>query len=213
MFKTKSLEHYFKPEVRNRGEDYYDEDAVYLSKAADTEIVAVIKATPPVRITLSAKSISDKVFTVACSCSSSQKGQLCKHIWGTILTAALDHPDFFDSKTDLVKAESTKSDFNEKLKAKQSTHRKEQYQKLKNEKKSKTAKASKTQHRPSYDDAAEEAIKYFAVNGFEITHPINLDTLKSAKKILSRVFHPDKGGSHEEALELNKHFDTLLTLA
>ncbi len=220
MFKTKSLEHYFKPEVRNRGEDYYDEDAVYLSKSTDTEIAGIIKASPPVRITLSAKSIADKVFSVACSCSSSQKGQLCKHIWGTILTASLDYPDFFDSKTDLLKANastksnsSTQSDFQEKLKTKQSTYRKEQYQKLKNEKKAKTGKVSKTQHRPVYNDAAEEAIKYFSENGFEISHPINLDTLKSAKKILSRVFHPDKGGSHEEALELNKHFDTLAALA
>ncbi len=223
MFKTKSLEHYFKPEVRNRGEDYYDEDAIYLSQATDTDIAAVIKATPPIRITLASKSISDPTFTVACSCTSSQKGQLCKHIWGTILTAALDYPDFFDSKTDLLKAEASTStkakrevsasqkEFQDKLKAKQSDHRKEQYQKLKSEKKSKKSSVGAS-HQTNYNEAAEEALKYFSENGFELSHPINIEALRSAKKLLSRVFHPDKGGSHDEALQLNKHFDVLAAL-
>lgn len=211
MFKIKSLEHFFKPEVRNRGEVYYDEDSVYLLQATDTDIAGVIKATPPVRVKLTSQSVSDATFTVDCSCTSSQKGQLCKHIWGTILTAALDYPDFFESKTDLIKADAAKltKPKHEELKAKQSAYRKEQYRKLKSEKKAKKASSS---HRPAYNDEAEAAIKYFSENGFELERPINIEVLQSAKKLLSRVFHPDKGGSHAEALQLNKHFDVLLSV-
>ena len=225
MFKAKILEHYFKPEVRSRGEDYYDEDAVYLSQATDTHITGVIKASPPIRVKLSSSSISDSTFAADCSCSSSQKGQLCKHIWGTILTAALDYPDFFDSKTDLVKADASESkskkrevsasqkEFQEKLKTKQSENRKQQYQKLKSEKKSKKSSASAAVKRPAYNESVEAALKYFSENGFDLGHPIKIESLRSAKKILSRVFHPDKGGSHEEVLALNNNFDLLEKLA
>lgn len=225
MFKAKILEHYFKPEVRKRGEAYYDDNAVYLSSATDTAISAVIKASPPVRISLITNSISDSSFEATCSCTSAQKGQLCKHIWGTILTAALDYPDFFDSKTDLMKGETaspskakrevtdSQKAFQEKLKSKQSAYRKEIYQKIKSEKKSQKNASSQKGHRNSLSESAEEALKYFSENGFELDRPIDLEKLKSAKKILSRVFHPDKGGSHEEALLLNKHYDTLASIA
>ena len=36
------------------------------------------------------------------------------------------------------------------------------------------------------------------------------EILKTAKKQLSRVFHPDKGGSHEEMVTLNANFDVLM---
>lgn len=221
MLEVSSLEHFFKPEVRKQGSQYFEEEAVFLSVASDTSISGIIKASPPIRITFISDSISDAVFKAACSCAASAKGQLCKHIWATILTAVEKHPDFFDSKTEIVKVENAQTAklkpkvspsqeaFKSQLKAKQSDYRKQQYQKIKSEKKAKKALAD-APPRPQYSDDVETALKYFADNGFEMGHPISSETLKTAKKVLSRVFHPDKGGSHDEILELNRNFEVVL---
>jgi hypothetical protein len=36
------------------------------------------------------------------------------------------------------------------------------------------------------------------------------DILAEAKRKLSRIFHPDKGGTHEESVELNQNCEILL---
>ena len=56
----------------------------------------------------------------------------------------------------------------------------------------------------------EDALKYFSDNGFELRGSMNAESINLAKKKLSRVFHPDVGGSHAEILELNKFTETLL---
>jgi uncharacterized Zn finger protein len=225
MLNIESLENFFKPEVRKQGLDYFADDAVFVSSATDTGVSAVIKASPPVRIHFSAASIADPIFNASCTCSASGKGQLCKHIWATILTVAEKHPDFFDSKTEIVKVDgaqsvaqkktksASQSEFQTQLKAKQSDYRKQQYQKqkerVKSTKSSKKPPSSKLS-KAGYSTDVESALQYFAKNGFEMPNGIEEQTLRTAKKVLSRVFHPDKGGSHEEILELNRNFDIVL---
>lgn len=60
-----------------------------------------------------------------------------------------------------------------------------------------------------YPQLVEKARQYFQNNGYEMKQPIGLNELIEARKHLSRVFHPDKGGSHEEILELNKNFQII----
>ena len=40
--------------------------------------------------------------------------------------------------------------------------------------------------------------------------PWDEEALKNAKKKLSRVFHPDIGGSHQESVDLNVNYDILI---
>lgn len=63
-----------------------------------------------------------------------------------------------------------------------------------------------------YSSEVEAALKFFSENGFPLDVPVDEAVLRKAKTILSRVFHPDKGGSHEEILTLNRNFDILLGL-
>lgn len=61
----------------------------------------------------------------------------------------------------------------------------------------------------AYPKLIEKARQYFQSNGYEMKQPLELNELIEAKKHLSRVFHPDKGGSHEEILELNRNFQII----
>lgn len=60
-----------------------------------------------------------------------------------------------------------------------------------------------------YSNEVESALKFFSENGFVFESTHDDESLKKAKKILSQVFHPDKGGTHEEATILNKHYEAL----
>lgn len=45
-----------------------------------------------------------------CTCPLSKKGQLCKHIWATLLTVADRRPDFLDGKEEIEKRTQDDSD-------------------------------------------------------------------------------------------------------
>ncbi len=51
--------------------------------------------------------------------------------------------------------------------------------------------------------------KYFSENGFELRNSMTKENVSQAMKKLSRIFHPDKGGTHEEFTELNKNAEIL----
>ena len=55
----------------------------------------------------------------------------------------------------------------------------------------------------------EEAIQYFTSNGIDITKNLDVESIGGARKKLAMVFHPDKGGTHEEILRLNKYYEIL----
>jgi uncharacterized Zn finger protein len=96
----------------------------------------------------------------------------------------------------------------EAYKQKQSDYRKQQYQKQKQRLKElkQGEKVSKLEPvRPQYPPKVKEALKFFHQNGFEMEETLNAEILRLAKKHLSRVFHPDKGGSHEEIVDLNRN--------
>lgn len=233
-------EHFFKPEVRTSGRRYYSEGNVIISQPSDTEIQAYIRGSSPIKVNLKSPSMASPLITADCTCPASKKGQLCKHIWATLLTVEDKKPEFFDDKEELQKSEGvsipnatssiserTKTAFRpqekrpmseeqqekqQAFKDKQADYRKAQYQKQKQRLKDKkqSLKGSKFKAAELPEDV-EAAISYFSENGFLMEAPFKIENVQAAKKKLSRIFHPDIGGSHQEIVELNKHSENLIT--
>ncbi|MES3037007.1 MAG: SWIM zinc finger family protein [Bdellovibrionota bacterium] len=233
-------EHFFKPEVRNAGRGFFEKGVVTSSQPSDTEVTAYVRGSTSQKVIFKSASVEDKLVTVSCNCSHAKKGQLCKHAWAVLLKIENDHPDFLEGKQDIEKLSDSAQDDNsspaqkfsknyvkpssrplsqaqidsqEAMKAKQNDYRKQQYQKQKQKIKDIKQAKKKTKFEPpppSYPKNVEIAVEYFEQNGFPINAPFDLTELGLAKKKLSRIFHPDKGGSHDEIVELNLNFDVLV---
>lgn len=208
---AQDFESYFKPEARSAGAEFLRKGVVRLGMSSDTEVQAFVRVSSGVKVSLRADSIADSVFFADCSCPSAGKGVLCKHIWATILEVSEKAPDFLDSKTEIEKV-TRLSEKPQAQKEKQSTFRKEQYQKQKlraNENKRAQAAPKNRSQAPSYPDDVTEALKYFDENGFPLGEPIDPELVKDAKKKMARLMHPDQGGSHEEFLTFNCHLNVV----
>lgn len=218
-----SWEHYFKSEVRSRGRVLFNKGKVSSSQLSDTEIQAYINASTSFKISFKTESVESESLTVDCTCPASKKGQLCKHIWATLLKVEKSYPDFLIGKKEIQKRSYEETDLKAPrkisqvqldsqaaFKAKQADYRKQQYQKQKQrlkefkQLKSKTAKSA-----VSFPPQVEMALDFFDKNGFPMEHSLSEENIRLAKKKLSQVFHPDIGGSHSEILELNKYSEIL----
>ena len=231
-------EHFFKPEVRTSGRRYFSEGSVNISQPSDTEIQAYIRGSTPIKINIKSPSMASPLLTADCTCPASKKGQLCKHIWATLLAVEEKKPEFFEDKEELQKGEpltSTETQSNAKstskfkpqakrppseeqiekaaaFKTKQADYRKAQYQKQKQRLKEKKPSKNRSHLQvASLPEEVEAAVSYFNENGFPIEAPFKIESVQVAKKKLSRIFHPDIGGSHQEIVELNKHAENLIT--
>lgn len=211
---SKNWEHFFKPEVRSSGNKLLPK--VSLSKPSDTEVQAYIGA---LKAWLKTGSIASALLTADCSCPSSKKGHLCKHIWAILLATEEKYPDFLDDKTELQKKSSetilkpkisqTQSDSQSAYKLKQAEYRKEQYQIQKQRMKDRKKTKKEEPESRLYPPIIELALKFFLDNGFPLRDDMTRESVGIAKKKLSRVFHPDVGGSHDEILDLNKFAEIL----
>ncbi|MFZ3231682.1 MAG: SWIM zinc finger family protein [Pseudobdellovibrio sp.] len=220
---VQSWEHFFKPEVRNSGLAFVKKGSVSVSQLSDTEIQSYIRASTSFKVVFKSSSIESPIVTADCTCPLFKKGQFCKHIWAALLIIEEKKPDFLFSKTDLEKRTEANFEPSEKsqsqktndsqtaFKAKQNDYRKEQYQKQKQRVKDQKTKAKNKNQNPTdlFPLPIEEALKYFADNGFSLRDNLTKETVSYAMKKLARVFHPDVGGSHEEILELNRYADLL----
>lgn len=213
MSLTQSLEHFFKPEVRNGAAEFIRKNAVVISVGSDTLIEGYVKGSTAIKVSLKAETIEADTFYADCSCPSSKKGQLCKHIWAMLLWTETKYPDFLSSKQNIEKKSTADNPKASAFKAKQDDYKKQQYQKqkLRNKSIKDQKKKSKLQPaRPEYPEDVEKALQFFEQNGFPLQIPFDEETLKNAKKKLSRVFHPDIGGSHQESVDLNVNYDVLI---
>jgi hypothetical protein len=210
----------FKPEVRTSGRKLYAQDKISLSSHSDTAVTAYVRVAPPFKVTLTAQDISSTSFDSDCSCPVAKKSRFCKHVWGTLLCVEEKHPDFLLAKTDIQKNEvsfaatepSAKTTYQETAKQRASDYRKDQYQKQKarlKEKKQGSKAPANANDSNSYSPEVSAAMAYFELNGFAMTAGPSKEILADAKRTLSRVFHPDKGGSHEESVELNYHCEII----
>jgi hypothetical protein len=211
----KKWEHFFKPEVRKAGRDLLAKKIVVLGIASDRHIEAFIRSSTAYKVVFKSDSIASPEFTVDCNCSLAKKGQFCKHIWATLVLACQESGDFFDSKKTIEKKTNPKlvSQKQIEFKNKQNEYRKQLYQVQKN--RAKNLKEKKASQAFQADLPAEvlAATKYFQQNGFPMDLPFQPEAINNAKRILSRIFHPDKGGSQEEILTLLAHADVLLKYA
>lgn len=194
------LDQYFKTEDRARGEALLR--SVSLNGGSDSGVRAFVDKC---KVTLMSEGIESESFTAACTCANGRKGRLCPHIWAVVLK--LDGSDFLSAKTEIQGAEPVARPVN----ARQAEYRKQQAEKhkarlkeIRREKKKAEAPSVQIQYPPDVEDARG----FFAANGFAL-EPLDLEAALHAKKLLSRVFHPDKGGSHEEVIELNRHFSAI----
>ncbi|MES2769384.1 MAG: SWIM zinc finger family protein [Bdellovibrionota bacterium] len=212
MSVEQTFEHFFKPEAKRSGADYFAKNAVILSNKSDTHVQGYIKGVAAGRVSLSSTSIESISFSASCTCPVSNKGHFCKHIWAVLLSTEINYPDFLTSKTNIEKISKTnlKQDV---YKEKQADYRKLQYQKQKlSAKKIKIEKEKKKfqDEAPKLPNDVESALVFFEENGFPIEKPIQEETLNNARKKLARVFHPDVGGSHKETVVLNENYDIIL---
>lgn len=215
------LESSFKPEIRKSGEDLAAGGRVTLSSASDTAVRAFGGGLNAVRVTLRSESVGANGITATCTCTPAKKGALCKHEWAALVLAAAKHPDFLNAKTDVRAGAAPAAESSgpspvvrekqAELKERQAAYRKERYRaqkaRAKELKGGKPQGPSKSAPVPSGEAAA--ALGYFERNGFPMAFPADGDALNNARKILARVFHPDKGGTHDEIVELNLHYDVL----
>ena len=207
-----SLADFFMPEDRKRGEDLFNNDVISISSASDTQALAYVRASGAPRVSFDADDIASSSFQADCTCPVSRKGKFCKHIWATLLKLEENGADFLASKL-LVKKAATKPESAASLaaKARQAEYKQQRRDQNRacNKKNRRDKKEASSTVLPIYSHDVEAARAYFFVNGFEFSHPPLAEELASARKILTRVFHPDRGGSHTEMLELNRNYDLL----
>jgi hypothetical protein len=204
---------FFRPEQKRKGNELFRRELVTVTQKSDTQIRAFVKKTPPPKISLIAEDVGSSVFVADCTCSASSRGQLCEHIWATLVTTEEIYPDFLEARTDIEKAA--------KIERPKSTYQVQQdeYRKLKSENMKLKAKARRAEkktsrfEKPAFPEEVAGAALFFEENGFPMANPIDVDTLTQAKKKLSRIFHPDRGGSHDEAVALNENFEILMIFA
>lgn len=226
MSATELMSHYFKPEVRNAGSQLFDKGEVTLSISGDTQIQAYVKRSGSSRVKFMSESIGNPLFTADCNCTSASKGQLCKHIWATLLAVEQKNPDFLDSKTDIEKFSTAKAppsayeirqtEYKKQMQEQQKLRAKAQRDALKETRKTAKNADRQTLRQPSVpavsDESEEvtEAMLYFEEHGVELQGNLTEESLRAGRKQIARVFHPDRGGTHEDGVELNKYFDILL---
>jgi hypothetical protein len=220
---TDKLALLFSSTERRKGASAAEDRAVHLSSASDVFVNAVVRASAPGRVTLSASEIAGGDIAAKCTCAGAQKGQLCRHVWAALLKLEEQNHDFLlhkesisiaadDEAIDRSGGESQENfsmrrlEFQERQKALSKEYRKQRAQK-----RNENAETGRKVRTPAfhYPSSVEEARRYFQANGFEMKQPFELSEIVDAKKQLSRVFHPDKGGSHDEILELNRNFQIL----
>lgn len=221
----KTLELLFASNTRSAGQRLYKEDRVSFSKPSAVEVISYVK--PNYKVSLKLTSIQSPTLNAHCRCGPAQKGNLCKHIWAATLAVLEKSPDFFENVKEILpqtskapqqtEAQAQSSEVfklkQENFKLRQQIYRKEQYQKQKErakEFKSKKKSYTNQANEPSYPRAVQEALSYFSENGFTFDETLNEASILLARKKLSRIFHPDVGGSHSEILQLNSNSEVLL---
>lgn len=186
---------------------------------SSTEISSYVK--PNYRVVLKLDSFQSKNINADCNCPTSQKGQLCKHIWAVFLAVYEKSPEFFETAVEVIKKAAIEKKATPQSEAqiasknqyrlKQEAYRKDQYQKQKaRAKEFKDNKKKSLKDSPDYPEAVEKALKYFSQNGFSLEDSLSENSISHARKKLSKIFHPDFGGTHAESLELNNYSEVLL---
>ncbi|MBX3021582.1 MAG: SWIM zinc finger family protein [Bdellovibrionales bacterium] len=201
-----SLADAFRPEERNKGSALAAKDVVGISSESDTHVRAFIKGSTACKVTLTAEDVASPSFTAECSCPPSRKGILCKHLWAVLLKLEGKESDFIVGKTSVNKVDVVPSAASKM----RNEFKKQQYEKQKARAKEMRREKKKADSIPqvSFPEPVQEALRYFRGNGFPLDPP-EMGELQNARRLLARVFHPDKGGTHDEIIALTDNFEVL----
>jgi hypothetical protein len=212
---------FFKPEVQSSGRKLVAQEKISISSGGDSAIQAYVRVMPPFKVTLATENIQSTAIMADCNCPSSKKGQLCKHIWATLVCVEEKFPDFLSAKLDIEKAAASvdprsleRKEAASSAKVRSKERQKDYYQlqkaRAKRQKSDRNKKETEVTEGVSfYPPEVESSLRFFCENGFPMPDGPSDEVIGEAKKILSRVFHPDRGGSHEESVQLNKHCDII----
>jgi uncharacterized Zn finger protein len=226
----------FKSEVKTSGRKLIVQEKIFVSSASDTDIHAYVRGTSSFHVRLSSKDIGSESFSAECNCPVAKRGQFCKHIWATLLCVGEKYPDFLNAKQEIHRANiehapterlfanrvSQPSRSETKLRA--AEYRKLAYQinkerlkgfkqkraQLEKEARAQSSRSGVASLTAKLPAKVEEALAYFSKNGFPMPEGPDKMIVSEAKRKLSRVFHPDKGGSTDEIIELNHYCELLL---
>lgn len=213
-----SLAQYFKAEAKSQGAALQQASKVSISSHTDTCIQAYIRASTPAKVTLQCDELLSPNLQASCTCPAGKKNRHCKHIWATLLQTEEMHSEFLSHKNTLDHGKPPSSElddatstpaptYQETAKIRASAYRKEQYQKQKAMKK---GRDHKPKNAIEFAPELQAALDYFEQNGFPMPNGPDASIVAEAKRKLSRFFHPDRGGTHEEAAELNDRCDVIL---
>ncbi|MEO0335082.1 MAG: SWIM zinc finger family protein, partial [Pseudomonadota bacterium] len=185
---------------------------VSLAGSSDTQAQAYIRFKGNHRVSLNSEDITSTEIKASCTCAKGRKGRLCQHVWATILQLDSTESDFLAYKTEVFAAgPAPESAASQDAKRRQEAYK----QKVKEQNKARRNKIkqekrqSKSTGEVHYPEDVEAALRYFLENGFELSQMPTREALDDARKSLAKVFHPDRGGTHEEALVLNQNFEVL----
>lgn len=201
------LSSFFGQQERRKGEDFVRKDLVVISSASDTNVSAFIKGSSACRVSLTADQVAAPTLSTNCTCPQARKGELCKHVWAVLLKLEEKGADFLEGKSEVLAPGQQSSPADNAREAKAEEYKILQRQKIKDRNKEKREQKKRTDRTApaSHPAHVQESLNYFSANGFRLEE-LDIPNLQNARKILARVFHPDKGGTHEEVLELNEHF-------
>ncbi len=203
---------FFGAQERSKGSELLRKDVVVISSASDTDVRAFIKGSSACRVALTAQEVSAAAFSATCSCPQARKGELCKHVWAVLLKLEENGADFLIGKCEALSPGQKSSPSDQARHAKQEEFKTKQRETVKARSKEIRQRKKSEERGPrfTYPEPVQEALDFFAANGFPLDD-LEMAGLLNARKLLSRVFHPDKGGNHEEVLQLNAHFDMLVS--
>ncbi len=209
---------HFKPEIKTSGAKLIAHGKIAIQSSSDSEAQAYVRMAPPSKVRLCASAIGSGLVLAQCSCPMARKSQFCKHVWATLLIVEQRAPDFLRDKQSLEKPAVLAEDSKRvEINARAVEYRKIQYQRQKLH--AKELKSRRRAPKASIEPAAVHAslpaeivaaLSYFSQNGFPMPLGPTESIVGEAKRKLSRVFHPDWGGTNEEAVELNRNCDLIL---
>lgn len=204
------LSSFFGLQEQRKGVELVRKDQVVISSASDTDVRAFVKGSSACRVSLTADAVAAAACSANCTCPQARKGELCKHIWAVMIKLSESGADFLEGKSEIRTAEVAASAAELTRKAKQAEFKKEQQQRVKDRNKEIRLQKKSRERGPrfQYPEPVQESLDYFSANETPLDN-LDMASLINARKVLSRVYHPDKGGSHQEILELNEHFAVL----
>jgi hypothetical protein len=218
--------HFFKPESRKAGDVFVKKGKVTLSYPSDTDIQGYVRAATSFKFVFYNDSFESPTLVTSCTCPQFKKGQFCKHLWAALVVIHKKYPDFLSSKSELgrkvvpaneysvgVKSSNAGEKSQEAYKLRQAEYRKQNYQKQKQRIKEKKQSKKSNSVATSFPLEVEKAFAYFSENGFSLRDSLKKEAVSVARKKLANIFHPDRGGSHSEILELNHHTEVLISYA